>query len=94
MTKPAPEKQQDSRPLWKAAALDVIAGTDVHELAEAEFTAVYDKAIAVMRPTLHEQKELAGNKPKQAAFIETFIHAYKAGLPPLSHLGEARKTAN
>lgn len=93
MTKPTPEKQ-DSSPLWKAAALDVIAGTDVQELAEAEFAAVYNKAIAVMRPTLQEQKELAGNKPKQAAFIETFIHAYKAGLPPLSHLSEARKTGN
>lgn len=76
-------------PLWQRVTLDIaLNGTDINGLSDTQRAALWEKAVATMKPDAKERAQMDGNTEAQNAYMLSFVKAYKAGMPPLAQLTE------
>lgn len=88
MVQPFAKVNTVSLPLWQQAALQLGAGLSVTDLAEESFSALFEKAVQVMRPTLQEQTGFATDQLSKQRFAVEFARNYWGNLPPVSHVAD------
>lgn len=77
-----------AQPLWQEAALLVGAGVPAASLPDNALSALFEKAVLVMRPSLQEQRDLATDLEHKRAFVTGFARIYMSNLPPFSHIAD------
>lgn len=78
-----------NQPLWQRVTMRLVADESAFgTLSEVERDALWQQAVSIMKPDAQELQILETDEQARDAYMLRFIHAYRAGLPPLSTLTE------